>query len=125
MSAAMQFESAVSVPPWQFWFIFRLARPLVRVGLWLSVIDFRRSTTSARFSPAKTAVAAGLFGVNVCASMAGAALGWLIKAHRLATRLSPGSSECQGYGFTGQRPFDAVAATARIYATALHDGWRQ
>lgn len=124
MSTAIQFESAVAVPRWLVWFICHLARPLVRVGLWLSVIGFRCTASSARSSGVQTAVAAGLYGINVFAAAAGTALGWLIRAHRLATRLSPRSSECQGHGFAGRRPFDAVAATARIYATSLHDGWR-
>lgn len=122
VSTAIQFESTAAVPRWLIWSVCSLARPLIRVGLWLSIITFRCSAGSARFSLARTAVVTGLFGVNACAGGAGTALGWLTKALLLSARLSSLPGRRRNCGLARRGPFDTVTAGPRIYATDLHDG---
>ncbi len=123
VSETIQCESAVAVPRWLVWSLCFLARPLVRVGLWLSVTPLRCSAKWSRFSLTQTAVATGLLSVNICAAAVGTTLGWLSKTLALATRLSTSSRKCRSSGLARREPYNAVTAGPRIYATDLHDGW--
>lgn len=123
ISEAIQCESATAVPRWLVWSVCSLARPLVRVGLWLSVITLRCSASRSRFSLTPTAVSSGLFGVNVCAAAAGATLGWLSKTFPLAMRLNTSSGKRRSKGRLVANHSTLSRPGPRIYARGLHDGW--
>lgn len=109
MTAAIQSEPVES-PQWLSFLTCFFARRLIRAGLWLNVILSGCTTSGLRHSVTRMGVAAGLLGVNLCATAAGAALGWLSKAFFRARRPGPAP---------GKYP-----ATIHVCSTELHDAVR-
>jgi hypothetical protein len=116
MTAAISLQQGMGSPGWLVAATLFAARPLIRAGLWLTMIDLQCTASGQQYSVKRAIVAAGLSCLNLCATAAGAVLGWLAKAVLLAQRMG----RCPERRWK-RKPGKAVAEAADVFALQLRD----